>query len=114
MIKIDGRNIPTPSDYSVGIQDLSKAERNARGDMIIERIATKRKIELAWKHLSKQDLQLVMNAVSPVFFKVEYLDPQTNSTQTKTFYSGDRNVGALDYINGEIRWKDIKFNVIEK
>lgn len=114
MIKIDDKEIPTPSDYSVGIQDLSKAERNARGDMIMERIATKRKLDLSWKHLSKQDLQLVMNAVSPVFFKVEYLDPQTNSRQTKTFYAGDRNVGALDYINGEIRWKDIKFNVIEK
>ncbi|GGA31682.1 DUF6711 family protein [Psychrobacillus lasiicapitis] len=114
MIKIDGKEIPTPSDYSVGIQDISKAERNARGSMIIERIATKRKIELAWKHLSKQDLQSVLNAVSPVFFKVEYLDPQTNSRQLGTFYAGDRNVGALDYINGQIRWKDCKFNIVER
>lgn len=114
MIKIDGKEIPTPSDYSIGIQDISKAERNARGDMIIERITTKRKIELGWKYLSKSNLQLLMNAVSPVFFQVEYLDPQTNSRQTGTFYSGDRNVGALDYIDGDIRWKDIKFNVVER
>ncbi len=114
MIKIDGREIPTPSDYQVGIQDISKAERNARGDMIIERITTKRKIELGWKHLSKSNLQLVMNAVSPVFFSVIYLDPQTNSQQTGTFYAGDRNVGALDYLNCDIRWRDIKFSVIEK
>ncbi|GLC88706.1 DUF6711 family protein [Lysinibacillus piscis] len=114
MIKIDGKEIPTPSDYSIGILDISKAERNARGDMIIERITTKRKIDLAWKHLSKLDLQLVLNAVSPVFFKVEYEDPQTNSRQSGTFYAGDRTIGALDFRNGDVRWKDIKFNIIEK
>lgn len=114
MIKVNGVAIPTPSDYSVGIQDISKAERNANGTMIIERITTKRKIEMAWKYLSKEDLSKVMNAVSPVFFQVEYLDPQENRKKTGTFYSGDRNMGALDYINGVIRWKDIKFSIIER
>lgn len=114
MIKINGVEIPTPSDYSIGIQDISKAERNARGTMIIERITTKRKLELVWKYLSKEDLSKVLNAVSPVFFQVEYLDPQENRKKNGTFYSGDRNTGALDYINGNIRWKDIKFSVIER
>lgn len=114
MIKINGVEIPTPSEFSVGIMDISKAERNARGTMIIERIATKRKLELAWKYLTKDELQQVLNAVSPVFFTVEYPDPQTGTHRSGTFYVGDRNAGALDYINGEIRWKDIKFNVIER
>lgn len=114
MLKVNGVALPTPSDYIVGIQDLSKAERNAKGMMIIERIATKRKLELAWKHLSKTELQQVLTAVSPVFFTVSYLDPQTNAQKTGTFYSGDRTVGALDYVDGQIRWKDIKFNLVEK
>ena len=46
MIKINGVAMPAPSEYSVSIMDISKAERNAAGTMIIERIATKRKIEL--------------------------------------------------------------------
>lgn len=114
MINVNGVEIPTPSDYRVGIQDISKAERNAKGTMIIERIATKRKIEMVWKYLSKEDLSKVLNAVSPVFFQVEYLDPQENRRKSGTFYSGDRNVGALDYINGNIRWKDVKFSIIER
>ena len=114
MIKIDGRAIPAPTDYSVGIQDISKAERNARGDMIIERITTKRKLEMSWEYLSKSEQQQLLNAVSPVFFKVEYPDPQTGAIKTGTFYSGDRNVGALDYNNGDIRWKNCSFNVIER
>lgn len=114
MIKIDGKEIPTPSDYLPSIMDISKAERNARGDMIIERITTKRKIELSWRYLSKEDLSKLFTAVSPVFFQVEYIDPQTNSVKTGTFYAGDRNAGALDFIGGNIRYKDIKFSVIEK
>ena len=113
MIKINGVELPTPSDYIVGIQDLSKAERNANGTMIIERIATKRKIELAWKHLSKEQLSQLFNLVSPVFFTVEYIDPQDNGFKTGTFYAGDRSVGVLDYRSGNIRWKDIKFNLVE-
>ncbi|MFS8540752.1 MAG: hypothetical protein LOD89_01500 [Tissierellales bacterium] len=109
MIKIDGVELPTPSEYTVGIQDLSKAERNARGTMIIERIATKRKIELSWKYLTREQLSQVLNLVAPVFFTVEYIDPQENKRKTGVFYCGDRSVSALDYRNGEIRWKDIKF-----
>lgn len=114
MIKIDGRVIPAPTDFSVGIQDISKAERNARGDMIIERIATKRKLELAWQFLSKSEMQLVLSAVSPVLFQVEYPDPETGALKTGTFYSGDRTAPALDFLNGEIRWKNCGFNVVER
>lgn len=114
MIKIDGAIIPTPSDYTVGIMDISKAERNARGNLIIERIATKRKLEFSWNYLSKEDLSRLLKLVSPVFFKVDYIDPQENTWKNGTFYVGDRKVGALDYRNGNIRYKDIKFNLIER
>lgn len=114
MIKIDGVGLPTPSEYLVGIQDISKAERNANGTMIIERIATKRKLELVWKHLTQQELSQVLNSVAPVFFQVEYHDPQDNSKKTGTFYCGDRTAGAIDYQQGQVRWRDIKFNLIER
>lgn len=114
MIKIDGVEIPTPTTYVVGIEDLSNAERNAKGDIIIDRIGTKRKIELSWNYLSREDLALVLQKVAPVFFQVEYIDPQTNSKRVGTFYSGGRTAAALDYRNGVIRYKDIKFNLIER
>jgi len=114
MIKIDGIVIPAPSDLSVGIMDLSKAERNAAGTMVIDRIATKRKLELSWKYLSKEDLSELFTAVSPVFFTVEYIDPQENKKKIGMFYAGDRKARALDYINGTIRYKDITVNLIER
>lgn len=114
MITIDGITIPTPTEYRVGIQDISKAERNARGAMIIERIATKRKLELSWQYLSQEQLQQLLQLVAPVFFSVSYPDPQDGTTRTGTFYCGDRSTGALDYRNGQIRWRDIKFNLVER
>ncbi len=114
MIRISGVLIPSPSEHNVGIMDISKAERNARGDMIMERIATKRRLELTWKYLSKEKLSQVLKLVSPVFFQVEYIDPEDNALKTGTFYCGDRTVRALDYRNGQIRWKDITFNLIER
>lgn len=114
MIKINGITIPTPSDYKPSIQDISKAERNANGDMIIERIATKRKLELSWVHLSQEELQQLLQLVAPIFFTVSYPDPQDGTTRTGTFYCGDRSTGALDYRNGRVRWKDIKFNLVER
>lgn len=114
MININGVEIPTPSSYNVGIMDLSKAERNVNGDMVIERIATKRKLELGWSYLSKEDLARVLHLVSPVFFTATYIDPQDDGVKIGTFYAGDRNAGAMDYINGKIRWKDVKFNLIER
>jgi hypothetical protein len=113
-IKINGVDLPSPSEYAVGIQDISKAERNANGTMIIERVATKRKIELSWKYLDKDQLAQVLNAVSPVFFEVTYIDPQDNGIMTGTFYCGDRKCGMLDYKNGVPRYKDVQFNLIER
>jgi hypothetical protein len=113
LFNINGVDMPTPSDLQWGIQDLSKAERNANGTMIIERIATKRKLEISYNYLSRSDLSKVLNAVAPVSFSVTYMDPQTDSMRTGNFYSGDRSVGFLDYYKGIPRYKDVKFNLIE-
>lgn len=114
VIKINGVELPTPSELQIGIMDLSKAERNARGTMIIERVATKRKLELSYAFLNKDELSQVLNAVSPVFFSVTYQDPLTSGSRTGTFYCGDRNVGLIDFRKGIPRYKDIKFDLIER
>jgi hypothetical protein len=114
LIKINGAEIPAPSEYTIGIQDLSKAERNANGTMIIERVATKRKIELSWKYLDRASLSTILNAVTDVFFTVEYIDPQDNVVRTGTFYCGDRKAGLIDFRNGIPRYKDVSFSLVER
>ena len=106
--------MPAPSELKVGVQDIVKAERNTKGNMIKEMIATKAKLEISYKFLSAAQISTVFTAVGANFFTVTYLDPVTNANRTATFYSGDRTAGVMDFINGVPRYNDVKFNLIEK
>lgn len=114
LIKVNGVTLPSPSEMSVGKMDLSKAERNANGLMLIERIASKTKLEMTWAYLTSSQARDLLLAVSPVFFTVTYPDPRTNSIETGTFYVGDRNMGVLDYFDDVARYKDFGMNFIER
>ena len=114
MLEINNVLIPTPSSFKVGLMDISNAERNAKGDMLIDRIATKRKIEVKWNLLFPQELTQLLNLVSNVYFFVRYPDPMTGQLEIKTFYCGDRNIGMYSYVDGVAKWNDISFNFVEK
>lgn len=106
-------DMPSPTVMDVGIQDISKASRNANGRMIKERIATKDKIELSWAYLSAEDAKTILQAVKAESFWVGYMYPVTNAYTVKEFYAGDRKAPMLDYNNGVYRYKDVAFNCIE-
>lgn len=114
MIKINDVKIPNPSTYQIGIYDISKASRVASGDIRIERVATKRKINLSWMYLPEKELSDLLNLVSPVFFTVEYTNPETDLIETGTFYCGDRTVDTLRYYKGRMVYGNIKLNLIER
>lgn len=113
MISINSVQISTPSEFSTGVLDITKSERNANGNMIIELIATKRKLELKYNYLSNADLSTLFTVISPITFTVAYPDPLTGAERSGTFYKGDRNSGMIIYENGVPKWKDITFNFIE-
>lgn len=114
LLTIGSQAMPTPTELQIDYMDLSKADRNANGLMIIERVATKRKLEVKYAYLTASDLQKILNAIAPTFYDVTYLDAQTNSFKTGSFYSGDRSVGWIDYLDGVPRYKDLSFDLIER
>jgi hypothetical protein len=113
MLKVDGRLIPTPSEFTVGVQDISQAERVASGRIVIDRIATKIKLNMKWKVIQASELSNLLTAIDKVYFNVNYLDPRTNTMQTREFYVGDRTAGMYSYRNGNPIYIDIGFNFIE-
>lgn len=114
MIKINGIKIPSPNSYTPNIMDITKGERNSKGDMQIDLINKKYKLELSWNALEQDDMTALLNALEDnVTFQVEFIDPKSGKPKTATFYKGDRSMGMLDFINGAARWKDIKVNLIE-
>lgn len=114
LVTIGGVALPTPTGFQVGIQDISKAERNANGRMIIERVATKRKLFITYSFVTEEDASLILKMIAPTFYDVTYLDPQNNTMQSGSFYCGDRNLGMVDYRNGVARYSDFTFNLIER
>ena len=116
MLKINGVAIATPKTYEVTVQDLDgETNRNANGDMIRDRIAVKRKLNLEWQPLSQSEISTLLAAVSSVFFTVTFPDPQQGIV-TKTMYVGDRTAPAYVYDTKtkQVKWSGLKMNFIEK
>ena len=116
VIRINGAAMPTPSTMKVNIFDVSAtADRSASGKMIIDRVGTKRKLELTWAHLTADELSRLLSAVGEeTFFTAAYPDPQTGGVRTMSCYCGDRATGVLRMENGSPVWTDVEMNWIER
>lgn len=115
MISINGVAIATPKSFQASISDIDgESNRNANGELLRDRIATKRKLELEWGPLSDTEISTILKAVKDVFFECTFPDPQEGKILTKTMYVGDRTAPMYTYINNEAKWTSLKMNFIEK
>ena len=116
LISISGTAVPSPDTYEVTISDLdASANRSGNGTLFRDRIAVKRTINIGWTFLSPLELSQVLQAVSPVFFVVTYLDPQLNSLVSGTFYVSDRTQGvAIKQSDGTYKWGNVSFSLVER
>ena len=114
LLQINGVDLPTPSDYNIGVQDITMTQRNANGTTLIERIATKKKISITYKVLSGSTLSQILTAVSYTYYDMTYLDPITNTYLTGSFFSGDRDMGMITFIDGNPIYKDLSFEFVER
>lgn len=117
MISINGAAIATPKSFQASISDIDgESNRNANGELLRDRIATKRKLELEWGPLSDTEISTLLNAVKDVFFECTFPDPQEGGSKTCTMYVGDRSAPAYMYDerSKEMKWTSLKMNFIEK
>jgi len=115
LIKINGQYIPNPSSLQWGIQTVSdsNAGRDMNGEMHVNLVTRKRKLELTWNAVDFQTASEVLQAVNAETFTVEYLDALTNRTEKKKFYVGDRTAPVYSYAVGHRWYSNITFNLIE-
>lgn len=115
LIKINGRYIPDPSSLQWGLQSVSRpdAGRDQKGKMHVELQTRKRKLELSWSGIGFAETAEVLQAVNDETFRVTYLDALTNTTQTRTFYVGDRSAPVHSYVDGNQWYTTLSFNIIE-
>jgi len=114
MLKIAGVTVKTPSELKIGRFDITKSNRSASGKMMMEIIATKRRVDVVWKMLKDSELQQILDLITAnkPFFSLEY--PDAGGTKTMTCYAGDINAGLWHTKNGIRYWQDVSIAFIEQ
>lgn len=116
ILTVNSVALPNPSDFTVGISDLSSEEsgRTLDGTMIKDVVARKNQLSVKWNTLSWSDTSLILSMVeSSINLSVTYPDPKLGTYTTKTFYVGDRTAPAVKLVNGQEYWQGISFDFIE-
>ena len=114
MLKIAGTTVKTPTELKIGRFDLSKSGRTASGKMVMDIVATKRRVDVVWKMLTDSELQTIIDTITAnkPFFSLEY--PDTGGTKSMTCYAGDIVTSLWHTKNGVRYWEDVSIGFIEQ
>jgi hypothetical protein len=114
MLKIAGVTVKTPTELKVGRFDLTKSGRTASGKMVMDVIATKRRVDVIWKMLTDSELEKIIDTITAnkPFFLLEY--PDAGGTKTMTCYAGDIVTSLWHTKNGVRYWEEVSIGFIEQ
>ena len=114
MLKIAGVSVKAPTDLKIGRFDLTKSGRTASGKMVMELIATKKRVDITWKMLPDNELQKIIDTITAnkPFFSLEY--PDAGGTKTMTCYAGDIVTSLWHTKNGVRYWEEVSIGFIEQ
>lgn len=115
--KINGVAIPTPSEYTFDVEDLSSQNtgRTLDGTMHKDVVAVKDTYTCTWKKLSWQDAADLLNAIdAKEQFSFTHADPRRPGRfVTGIYYVGKRSSVAMNLNDDKNTWKDIKMTFIQ-
>ena len=116
MLIINGSAVKSPSSMEISLFDVGDAsKRNAAGEQIIDRIATKRRLSLAWSVMTPEQLSGLFSAIGDQpFFTVSYPDPVTGLARTATCFCDERSTGVLRMAAGVPLWRDVSMTWTER
>ena len=115
MLTVNGAAIPAPSEMQVTVFDVNPAqERSAAGELVMDRVAVKRRIDLRWAYLAGSDLAALLSAVGGGFFEAGYPDPVTGEARSMRCCCGDRASGVLRMEDGAPVWTNVEMSWTEK
>lgn len=115
MLIVDGVEMPCPSSFSWGLQDISASESGRTDDTIMHknRVGQKRKISLQWNMKDRSTTAFILQAFNPENISVTYQDAMSGTDETRTFYVGDRSAPVKYWWVGKQLYESISFDIIE-
>ena len=114
--KVNNKKIKAPTDITVSPEILDKAERTVDGTMVIDIVGTKRKVDVSWEYLSKEDMTTLTKAIGgDKFAEIAFHDHSTGSLVTMTARSeGITYQPHYDWAKGKIMWKSVSVTFTER
>jgi hypothetical protein len=114
MLKIAGVSVKAPTDLKIGRFDLTKSGRTASGKMVMDVIATKRRVDVIWKMLTDSELEKIIDTITAnkPFFSLTY--PDAGGSATMTCYAGDIVTSLWHTKNGVRYWEEVSIGFIEQ
>jgi hypothetical protein len=100
IISIGGTNMPSPSKYSVIMQDIDSENtgRTETGLLIRDRVrAGVYKIQVSWQ-VEHSQIKTITDAITSDKFQVTFFDPTSNTNKTCDMYCGDRSGELIRYM----------------
>lgn len=115
MITVDGVEIPCPSVFNWGLQDISDSASGRTDDTIMHknRVGQKRKISLQWNGKDWKETSKILKAFNPEEIQVRYPDMMSGTYETRKFYVGDRTAPVKWWWMGNQRTESISLDIIE-
>jgi hypothetical protein len=115
MIKVDGVEIPTPSEYNPYPELREKSSENSLGDVKRKIISCRWKLEMKWDLLTKEQYAQLIKIKFKKSFQCEF-PSSTGKRVTKTMYAGDPkgNAFKLDKKTDTVKnWTSVSLNFIQ-
>ena len=114
--KISGKKIKAPTELSISPEILDKAERTVDGTMVVDIIGTKRRVDVSWEYLSKEDMTTLTKAIgSDKFTEIEFRDIATGNMVTMMARSERLTYQPhYNWAKGQLMWKSISVSFTER
>lgn len=115
-LKINDKTIKSPSEISHSYEVLDKAERTIDGTMVVDLIGRKRKVDVSWEYLSKEDMKILATETKTgTFVTVTFHDSITGALTTITARPKDLVYQPYyDWAKSKILWKSVAISFVER
>lgn len=116
MLLVDGKEIRDPSTFSWGLMDISSSSSGRTEDMVMhkDRKGQKRKIQLSWNGIRKEEAAAILQAFNPEYVNVRYPDAMSGVDEERTFYVGDRSAPMKIWTINNKLYTQVSFDIIER
>ena len=107
--KINGIAIASPTEINISLESLDRAERTMDGTMVVDIIGEKRKVDVRWEYLSKEDMSKLSTAIkNSRFATIAFHDKETGGIVTMVARGGNLEyMPYFDWAKNKLIWKSV-------